>query len=74
MPELRNSTTDIFIKLVREMRCKQQAYFANRTQMTLIQAKAAEKTVDGWLNHFTELKFFESIPTQSPLLDQENKP
>jgi hypothetical protein len=43
---------DHFVKLVADLRARQKAYFADRNQNTLALAKAAEKQVDGWLNHF----------------------
>jgi hypothetical protein len=43
-----------FIKLVTDMRIRQRAFFSDRNQFTLTAVKAAEKQVDGWLNHFAE--------------------
>ena len=50
-----SDSMDEFIKLVREMRARQKAFFANRSQGSMIMAKAAEQQVDGWLNHFAEI-------------------
>jgi dihydroxyacetone kinase-like predicted kinase len=50
-----------FVKLVRDMRAKQKAFFANRSQNSMMTAKAAEQQVDGWLNHWQELQAHRSI-------------
>jgi hypothetical protein len=52
-----------FVKLVRDMRAKQVAFFANRTQPNMIVAKQAEKQVDGWLNHFAEIRLHQAEAT-----------
>jgi hypothetical protein len=69
-PELFND----FIKAVRDMRSKQQAYFLNRTQMTLILAKNAEKVVDAWLNHYSEVKLIQSSRAFQDGLFKQEKP
>lgn len=43
-----------FIRVVGKMRAAQNAFFSDRNLTNLDKAKAAEKQVDGWLNHFSE--------------------
>jgi hypothetical protein len=43
-----------FIRLVVDLRTKQKTYFSTHSQFALVEAKAAERQVDGWLNHFAE--------------------
>jgi hypothetical protein len=59
-----------FIRLTRDMRAKQVAFFANRSQNSMIIAKAAEQQVDAWLNHFADINWKSAEPTviQKPLL------
>jgi hypothetical protein len=42
------------VKQAREVRRLQKAYFANREQYTLLQAKSAEKVLDETLATFTQ--------------------
>ena len=59
---------DEFVKLVREMRAKQKEFFANRSQNSMITAKAAEQQVDGWLNHFAEMRQIAKMSVQQEKL------
>jgi|GEM_PF-6716251 hypothetical protein len=64
-----------FIKLVRSMRNAQWKFLNTRSQNDMIMARAAEKQVDGWLNHFAQLQAFGKIVPgeQQPLWPDSGK-
>jgi hypothetical protein len=64
-----------FIKLVAGLRVKQRAYFSDRSQVSLVMAKAAERQVDGWLSHFIEMEQLDKEPEllQAALIKESGK-
>ena len=50
-----------FIQLVRSMRNAQVKFLNTRSQVDLVMTQAAEKQVDGWLNHFAQMAAFGRI-------------
>jgi hypothetical protein len=56
-----SENVDEFVEKVERMRALQKAFFANRSQNSMMKAKSAEQQVDAWVNHFRELKNHRSI-------------
>jgi hypothetical protein len=59
--EFSSEDVEGFIKLVRTMRNAQARFLNSRSQVDLVMAQAAEKQVDGWLNHFAQVTAFGKI-------------